>query len=85
MAYTTTSTLGDAVQTAFDQTAYFALRSQPLFEMVADVRSTNQTHSGSGVQFTFYADMAQATSALTETSDVTSFVLIFEKYIYICS
>ncbi|MCH2325356.1 MAG: hypothetical protein MK317_11830, partial [Pseudomonadales bacterium] len=72
MAYTTTSTLDDQVKTAFDQVAYFALRSQPLFEMVADVRSTAQSHNGSGVQFTFYSDMAQATSSLTEGSDVTA-------------
>ena len=70
MAYTTTSTLDDQVKTAFDQTAYFALRSQPLFEMVADVRSTNQSHNGSGVQFTFYADMDQATAALTEATQL---------------
>jgi N4-gp56 family major capsid protein len=75
VAYTTTSTLGDQVTTAFDQVAYFALRSQPLFEMIADVRSTAQSHNGSGVQFTFYADMAQATSALTENSDVTAVAL----------
>ena len=71
----TTSTLDDQVKTAFDQVAYFALRSQPLFEMIADVRSTAQSHNGSGVQFTFYADMAQATSALTENSDVTAVAL----------
>lgn len=75
MAETTTTTLADSVKTAFDQTAYFALRSQPLFEMVADVRSTNQTHSGSGVQFTFYTDMDQATTELTETTDVTAVAL----------
>ena len=75
MAHTTTATLDDQVKTAFDQTAYFALRSQPLFEMVADVRSTNQSHNGSGVQFTFYADMDQATSALTEATDVTAVAL----------
>ena len=75
MAYTTTSTLDDQVSTAFDQVAHFALRSQPLFEMVADVRSTAQSHNGSGVQFTFYADMDQATSALTENSDVTAVAL----------
>tara|TARA_Y100000401_G_scaffold72718_1_gene58741 strand:- start:665 stop:1615 length:951 start_codon:yes stop_codon:yes gene_type:complete len=71
----TTSTLGDSVKTAFDQVAFFALRSQPMFEMIADVRSTAQSHNGSGVQFTFYADMAQATSALTENSDVTAVAL----------
>ncbi len=75
MAYTTTSTLGDQVTTAFEQIAYFALRSQPLYEMVADVRSTAQSHNGSGVQFTFYPNMAQATSALTEASDVTAVAL----------
>ena len=75
MAYTTTATLDDQVKTAFDQTAYFALRSQPLFEMIADVRSTAQSHNGSGVQFTFYADMAQATTALTEATDVTAVAL----------
>lgn len=75
MAYTNTTTLNDQVTTAFDQVAYFALRSQPLFEMVADVRSTAQTHNGSGVQFTFYADMDQATTALTEGTDVTAVAL----------
>lgn len=71
----TTATLDDQVKTAFDQVAYFALRSQPLFEMIADVRSTAQSHNGSGVQFTFYADMAQATTALTEAADVTAVAL----------
>ncbi len=71
----TTATLGDSVKTAFDQVAFFALRSQPMFEMIADVRSTAQSHNGSGVQFTFYADMAQSTSALTEATDVTAVAL----------
>ncbi len=75
MAHTTTTTLNDQVKTAFDLVAHFALRSQPLFEMVADVRSTAQSANGSGVQFTFYADMAQATTALTETTDVTPVAL----------
>ena len=79
MAYTTTTTLNDQVQTAFDLVAHFALRSQPLFEMVADVRSTAQSANGSGVQFTFYQDMAQATSALTEASDVTPVALTDSK------
>ena len=79
MAYTTTSTLGDQVTTAFEQIAYFGLRSQPLYEMIADVRSTAQSHNGSGVQFTFYPNMAQATSALTEASDVTAVALTDTK------
>tara|TARA_R110002050_G_scaffold61797_3_gene136442 strand:+ start:1111 stop:2070 length:960 start_codon:yes stop_codon:yes gene_type:complete len=72
---TGTAQLGDSVKTAFSLTANFALRSTPLYEMIADVRSTAQTHSGSGVQFTFYTDMAQATTALNESHDVTPVAL----------
>jgi N4-gp56 family major capsid protein len=46
-----------------------------MYEMVADVRSTAQTHNGASVQFNIYDNMAQATSALTETSDVTAVAL----------
>jgi N4-gp56 family major capsid protein len=74
MAYTQTSSVSSDT-TAFEQLAYFALRSQPLFEMVADVKTTNQSHPGSAVQFNIYNDLAQATSALTETSDVTAVAL----------
>ena len=75
----TTSTLDDQVTTAFEQVAFFALRSQPLFEMVADVRSTAQSHNGSGVQFTFIDDISQATSALTENADVTAVAITDDK------
>jgi len=74
MAYTQTSSVSSDT-TAFEQFAYFALRSQPMFEMVADVKTTNQSHPGSSVQFNIYNDLAQATSALTETSDVTAVAL----------
>ena len=60
---------------AFEQLAYFALRSQPMFEMVCDVKSTNQSHAGASVQFNIYSDLSQATSALTEASDVTAVAL----------
>ena len=75
----TTTTLDDQVTTAFEQVAFFALRSQPLFEMVADVRSTAQSHNGSGVQFTFIDDISQATSALTENADVTAVAITDDK------
>jgi len=39
------------------------------------VKTTNQSHPGSSVQFNIYNDLAQATSALTETSDVTAVAL----------
>jgi len=70
MAYTQKSSL-DIDQVAFQQLAYFAFRAQPLHSDYATVRATKQSHRGSGVTFTKYGDLSQATSALTETSDVT--------------
>lgn len=74
MALTQQSSVGSDTA-AFEQLAYFALRSQPMFEMVCDVKSTNQSHPGASVQFNIYNDLSQATSALTETSDVTAVAL----------
>ena len=74
MAYTGTGDVSSDTA-AFQQLAYFAFRSQPMYEMIADVRSTAQTHNGASVQFNIYDNMAQATSALTETSDVTAVAL----------
>ena len=74
MAYTGTGDVSSDTA-AFQQLAYFAFRSQPMYEMIADVRSTAQTHNGASVQFNIYDNMAQATSALTEESDVTAVAL----------
>jgi len=71
MAYTQKSSLSSD-QTAFEQLAYFAYRAQPLHDTYASVKATRQSHRGSGVTFNIYADLSQATSALTETSDVTA-------------
>ena len=75
MAYTDTSgsSLGTSlVQTAYDRYVEFALRSVPLFRSFADKRPERQAMPGSSVVFQLYNDMAVATSALTETSDVTA-------------
>ena len=71
MAITQQSSLTSAQTIAFEQLAYFALRSQPLFEMVCDVKTTNQSHAGASVKFTTYADATAITSAISETSDLT--------------
>jgi N4-gp56 family major capsid protein len=71
MAYTEQSSLS-VDQQAFDRIAYFALRSELLFDAVADVQPTNQAMPGSSVTFTIFNDLAAATSTLTETSDVTA-------------
>jgi N4-gp56 family major capsid protein len=59
-------------QTAFDRIAYFALRSELLFDAVADVQPVAQSMPGSSVKFTIFNDLSAATSTLTETSDVTA-------------
>lgn len=74
MAYTQKSSLSTD-QVAFSQEVLLAYRSQPLHDEYATVRATRQTHRGSGVTFTKYTEMSTATSALTETSDVTAVAL----------
>ena len=58
-------------QTAFDRIAYFALRSELLFDAVADVMPVAQSMPGSSVKFTIFNDLSAATSTLAETDDVT--------------
>lgn len=70
MAYVEASSLSTD-QAAFDRLAYFALRSELLFDQVADVMPTQQAMPGTSVTFTIFNDLSAATTALTETSDVT--------------
>ena len=67
---TTTSSLS-VDQAAFDRIAYFALRSELLFDQAADVQPTAQSMPGSSVAFTIFSDLAAATSTLNEVTDVT--------------
>ena len=70
MAITQASSLS-VDQAADDRLAYFALRSELLFDQAADVQATNQAMPGSSVIFTIFSELAAATSTLTETSDLT--------------
>jgi N4-gp56 family major capsid protein len=67
---TTTSSLS-VDQIAFDRLAYFALRSELLFDQAADVQPTQQAMPGSAVTFTIFNDIAAATSPLNEVTDVS--------------
>jgi N4-gp56 family major capsid protein len=58
-------------QVAFDRIAYFALRSELLFDAVADVMPVAQAMPGSSVKFTIFNDLTVKTSTLTEDTDVT--------------
>jgi len=70
MALTQTSDLLTD-QTAFDRIAYFALRSELLFDAVADIMPVAQSMPGSSVKFTIFNDLSEKTSTLTEDTDVT--------------
>ena len=57
---------------AFEQVAYFALRSNPLYEMIADVRSTAQTHNGASVTFDIYNNMTAVTAPIAQAVDIAA-------------
>jgi len=72
---TTTSDISRLVQTAYDQYVRMALRSIPVMRSLADVKPVQQAMPGSSVVFSIYSDLAQATSTLTESADVSSIAL----------
>ena len=72
---TGTSAISNLVQTAYDQYVRMALRSIPVMRALADVKPVQQAMPGSSVVFSIYSDLAQATSTLTEASDVSSIAL----------
>ena len=74
MAYTGASTI-DVSKAAYEQMAYFALRPQMLYDALCDVEPTRQTQPGTSVQFTIFSDLAPASGALSESTDVTAVAL----------
>ena len=72
---TSTATISNLVQTAYDQYVRMALRSIPLMRAIADVKPVQQAMPGSSVVFSIYSDLSAVTSTLTETSDVSSVAL----------
>ncbi len=72
---TGTSAISRLVQTAYDQYVRMALRSIPVMRSLADVKPVQQAMPGSSVVFSIYSDLAQATSTLSESSDVSSIAL----------
>lgn len=72
--YTGQATL-DYSKTAYDRLAYFALRPELYFDAAADVKPTNQSMPGSAVIFSVQSDLAVASAALSESSDVSAVAL----------
>jgi len=73
-AYTGQSTL-DFSKAAYDRLAYFALRPELYFDAAADVQPTAQSMPGASVAFTIVNDLAIASTALSEQSDVATVAL----------
>ncbi len=74
-AYTDTSAMAGLVKTAYDRYVEFALRATPMIRAVADKRPVQQAMPGSSVVFSLYNDLAVATAALSETTDVDAVAL----------
>jgi N4-gp56 family major capsid protein len=55
--------------------AYYALRPELYFDQVADIKPTNQSMPGSSVVFNVQNDMALATTAINESTDITPVAL----------
>ena len=76
------------VQTAYDRYIELALRAVPLIRDLADKKPVQQAMPGQSVVFAIYADMAAATTPLTETTDpdavalgaLTSITVTLQEY-----
>jgi len=72
MAITATNTSNlDIVIAGYEKLAYFSLRPELFFDSVCEVGTTDLTAPGVDVKFTIFNELAAATTALGETSDVT--------------
>ncbi|RLC56608.1 MAG: N4-gp56 family major capsid protein [Chloroflexi bacterium] len=70
-----TGQLSNQVLTAYQRSAFFALRAGTVFDQFAKVKPGNLTSPGNPVSFLFWDDMTLATTALTETVDVDAVAL----------
>jgi N4-gp56 family major capsid protein len=75
MATTSTSTLTNLIQTAYDKFVEMELRSEPMFRKFADKRPVDLTNPGATVVFQLHNDLSRVTSALTENDDVDAVAL----------
>jgi len=62
--------LSNQILTAYQRSAFFALREDVVFDQYATVRPGNMTSPGNPVKFPFWADMSPNTTALNEVVDV---------------
>lgn len=67
--------LTNQVLTAYQRSAFFALREETVWDQFARVKPGDLTSPGNPVKFTFWDDMQPATTPLSETVDVDSVAL----------
>jgi N4-gp56 family major capsid protein len=68
-----TGTVESGLDTAaYNLAVYYALRPQLMFDRVATVRATRQSHRGASVTFTKMNDLTVSTTPLDEYTDVTA-------------
>ena len=79
MALTQVSSL-DLSKAAYEMLTYYALRPELYYDSLVEIQSTNATNRGTSVTFTIASDLAEASTALTETSDVTP-VAMADSYV----
>lgn len=79
MALTQVSSL-DISKAAYEQLAYYALRPELYYDSLVEIQATNATSRGTSVTFTIASDLSEASTALTETSDVTP-VAMSDSYV----
>ena len=79
MALTQVSSL-DISKAAYEQLAYYALRPELYYDSMVEVQATNATNRGTSITFTIASELAEATTALTETSDVSP-VAMSDSYV----
>ena len=79
MALTQVSSL-DISKAAYEQLAYYALRPELYYDSLVEIQATNATSRGTSVTFTIASDLAEASTALTETTDVTP-VAMSDSYV----
>lgn len=72
---TTSGSLGNLVQTAYDRFVRLALRSTPMFREIADVKPVAQSMPGDTIVFNIHQDLALATTPLDEVTDPAGTVL----------
>ena len=75
VTYTTTSSLTNYVQTAYDRLAYFAYRPELYWDRAVEIQPTRQSMPGSAVVFNIQSDLAIASTALNESTDVSGAAL----------